>query len=280
MSDVPDPAVRLERRGRVSLITLNRPARMNAMNQPMLVELLAAADAAEADAETGAVVVTGAGPGFSSGFDLKAQAEAPPRGVAEWRPVLRRDFDAVMRFWHMTKPTVAAVHGPCLAGACELAMACDLTVAAEGATFGEPELKFGAGIVVMILPWLVGPKIAKEIVLTGEDAIPAERAREIGLVNRVVPAGEHLAAALAVAARIAALDPTLVRETKRTLNRAYEARGMLEALEAALDVDLLIVGEGMETKHRFLEIARERGLRAAIDWRDARLAERGDPGAG
>lgn len=280
MSDVPDPAVRLERRGRVSLITLNRPARMNAMNQPMLVELLAAADAAEADAETGAVVVTGAGPGFSSGFDLKAQAETPPRGVAEWRPVLRRDFDAVMRFWHMTKPTVAAVHGPCLAGACELAMACDLTVAAEGATFGEPELKFGAGIVVMILPWLVGPKIAKEIVLTGEDAIPAERAREIGLVNRVVPAGEHLAAALAVAARMAALDPTLVRETKRALNRAYEARGMLEALEAALDVDLLIEGEGMETKRRFLEIARERGLRAAIDWRDARLAERGDPGAG
>lgn len=275
MSDAPEPTVLYERRGRVGLITLNRPSRMNAMDQAMLAELLAAADAAESDPDTNAVVVTGAGKGFSSGFDLKAQAADPPTGVAEWRPVLRRDFDACMAFWKMAKPTVAAVHGPCLAGACELAMACDLTVASEGATFGEPELKFGAGIVVMILPWVVGPKLAKEIILTGEDALSAARAREIGMVNRVVPEGEHLSEALAVAARIAAMDDVLVRETKRALNRTYERMGMLEALEAALDVDVLIEGEGMETKRRFLEIARESGLRAALDWRDARFAERG-----
>ena len=221
------------------------------------------------------MVVTGAGPGFSSGFDLKAQAAATPQGVAEWRPVLRRDFDACMAFWHMKKPTVAAVHGPCLAGACELAMACDLTVADETATFGEPELKFGAGIVVMILPWIVGPKIAREIMLTGEDALPAERAREIGMINRVVAKGGHLEAAMALAARMAAMDETLVRETKRAINRTYELMGMGAALEAALDIDVLIEGEGMETKRRFLEIARAEGLRAAIDWRDARMAERG-----
>ncbi|MEM6441532.1 MAG: enoyl-CoA hydratase/isomerase family protein [Pseudomonadota bacterium] len=273
MSDA-DPVL-LERRGRVSLITLNRPTRMNAMDQPMLVRLLEAAEAAEADPETGAVVVTGAGPGFSSGFDLKAQAAATPQGVGEWRPVLRRDFDACMAFWRMKKPTVAAVHGPCLAGACELAMACDLTVADETATFGEPELKFGAGIVVMILPWIVGPKIAREIILTGEDALPAERAHQIGMINRVVPKGAHLEAALALAARMAAMDETLVRETKRAINRTYELMGMGAALEAALDIDVMIEGEGMETKRRFLEIARESGLRAAIDWRDARLAERG-----
>ncbi|HKK35166.1 MAG TPA: enoyl-CoA hydratase/isomerase family protein [Paracoccaceae bacterium] len=275
MSDAPEPTVLYERRGRVGLITLNRPSRMNAMDQAMLAELLAAADAAESDPDTNAVVVTGAGRGFSSGFDLKAQAADPPTGVAEWRPVLRRDFDACMAFWKMAKPTVAAVHGPCLAGACELAMACDLTVASEGATFGEPELKFGAGIVVMILPWVVGPKLAKEIILTGEDALSAARAREIGMVNRVVPEGTHLEEAMAVAARIAAMDDVLVRETKRALNRTYERMGMLEALEAALDVDVLIEGEGMETKRRFLEIARETGLRAALDWRDARFAERG-----
>ena len=111
----------------------------------MQVDLGVALDRAEADSETGAVVVTGAGKGFSSGFDLKAQAANPPQGVEEWRPVLRRDFDTVMRFWTLSKPTVAAVHGPALAGACELAMACDITIAAESATFGEPELKFGAG---------------------------------------------------------------------------------------------------------------------------------------
>src|ERR1700675_2249802 len=85
------------------------------------------------------------------------------------------------------KPTIAAVRGACLAGACELALACDLTIASPDAFFGEPELKFGAGIVVMILPWIVGPKIAKEIILTGEDRISAERAREIGMINRIVP---------------------------------------------------------------------------------------------
>ena len=148
--------------GPVAVITLNRPERMNAMDQPMLQQLLAAADRAEADEGIRAVVVTGAGKGFSSGFDLKAQAAAPPSGVEEWRPVLRRDFDACMKFWHLSKPTVAAVHGPAMAGACELAMACDLTIASEDAVFGEPELRFGAGIVVLLLPWLVGPKRAKK----------------------------------------------------------------------------------------------------------------------
>lgn len=272
MSDTP--SVLYERLGRVGLITLNRPERLNAMDQAMLIELDAVLDRAEADADTGAVVVTGAGKGFSSGFDLKAQAAETPEGVEQWRPVLRRDFDTVMRFWHLSKPTIAAVHGPALAGACELAMACDITIASENATFGEPELKFGAGIVVMILPWIVGPKIAKEIILTGEDALPARRAYEIGMVNRVVAEGSHLDEALAVARRIAALDRTLVAESKRALNRSFELMGMGEALEAALDIDLAIEGQGMETKRLFLEVARRDGLRAAIDWRDKRLDER------
>jgi enoyl-CoA hydratase/carnithine racemase len=273
-SDDANPSVLYERRGPVGLITLNRPARLNAMDQAMLAELDSVLDRAEADEATGAVVVTGAGNGFSSGFDLKAQAADTPRGVEEWRPVLRRDFDTVMRFWSLAKPTVAAVHGPALAGACELAMACDITIAAEGATFGEPELKFGAGIVVMILPWIVGPKIAKEIILTGEDALPAARALEIGMINRVVADGTHVDEAVAVAARMAAMDRKLVSETKRAINRAYDLMGMGEALEAALDIDLLIEGEGMETKRLFLEIARNEGLRAAIDWRDKRLEAR------
>ena len=271
-----NPAVLYERRGNVGLITLNRPERMNAMDQAMLIDLGAALDQAEADDQTGAVVVTGAGKGFSSGFDLKAQAANTPQGIDEWRPVLRRDFDTVMRFWHLGKPTIAAVHGPALAGACELAMACDITIASANATFGEPELKFGAGIVVMILPWVVGPKIAKEIILTGEDALPAQRAYEIGMINRVVADGTHLDEALGVARRMAAMDRTLVSETKRALNRSFELMGMGEALEAALDIDLLIEGQGMETKRLFLEVARKDGLRAAIDWRDQRMKERSE----
>jgi enoyl-CoA hydratase/carnithine racemase len=237
----------------------------------MLDEIGRALDAAEADDAIRAVIVTGAGSAFSSGFDLKEQMERRPSGVAEWRPLLRKDFDTVMRFWRFPKPTIAAVRGACLAGACELALACDLTIAADDAFFGEPELKFGAGIVVMILPWIVGPKLAKEIILLGEDRIPAARAREIGMVNRVVPAGELEAAALATARHVAAIDPDLVRETKRAINRSFEARGMAEALEAALDIDLGIEGQGSPDKIAFMAIARREGLKAALAWRDARF---------
>jgi enoyl-CoA hydratase/carnithine racemase len=264
--------IRYEALGAVARLTLDRPERANALNGAMLDEIGRALDAAEGDAAIRAVIVTGAGTAFSSGFDLKEQMERRPSGVAEWRPLLRKDFDTVMRFWRFPKPMIAAVRGPCLAGACELALACDLTIAADDAFFGEPELKFGAGIVVMLLPWIVGPKLAKEIILLGEDRLPAARAREIGMVNRVVAADELEAAALATARRIAAMDPDLVRETKRAINRTFEAQGMAEALEAALDIDLQIEGQGSPDKIAFMEVARRAGLKAALAWRDARFA--------
>jgi enoyl-CoA hydratase/carnithine racemase len=263
--------IKVEKLDRVARLTLARPERANALNQTMLGEIGAALDQFEHDADVRAVIVTGAGAAFSSGFDLKEQMERRPNGVAAWQPLLRKDFDTIMRFWHFPRPTIAAVRGPCLAGACELALACDMTIAAEDAFFGEPELKFGAGIVAMILPWLVGPKIAKEIILLGEDRIPAARARELGLVNRVVPAAELDATALAIANHLAAIDPNLVKETKRAINRAYEARYMLAALEEALAIDLAIEGAGSPDKIAFMEIARREGLKAALAWRDARF---------
>ena len=157
---------------------------------------------------------------------------------------------------------------------CELALACDITIAAEDAFFGEPELKFGAGIVALLLPWVVGPKIAKEIIYTGEDRIPAARAREIGMVNRVVPVAELEQTAFAIADHIAAVDPNLIKETKRAINRAFEAQNMLEALEEALAIDLAIEGAGSPDKVAFMEIARRDGLKAALAWRDARFPAR------
>jgi enoyl-CoA hydratase/carnithine racemase len=164
------------------------------------------------------------------------------------------------------------VRGACLAGACELALACDLTIASSDAFFGEPELKFGAGIVVMILPWIVGPKIAKEIILTGEDRISAQRAREIGMINRIVPADALDDVALEMARNIAVIDPLLVKETKRAINRSIEARGMLGALEQALEIDLLIEGQGSPDKAAFMDLARKEGLKAALAWRDGRFS--------
>lgn len=260
--------------GPVARITLNRPERTNALNQAMLGEINDALDGIERDEAIRAVIVRGAGTAFSSGFDLKEQMERRPQGVEQWQPILRKDFDTIMRFWHCPLPTIAAVRGPCLAGACELALACDITIASDDAFFGEPELKFGAGIVSMILPWIVGPKVAKEIILTGEDRVSAARAREIGMINRVVSADELDEIALTMAQHIAAIDPNLVKETKRAINRALEAQNMLQALEDALAIDLAIEGAGSPDKVQFMEIARRDGLKAALAWRDARFPKR------
>lgn len=262
-----------ETHGPVGVLTLNRPERLNALNATMLGEIQAVCDAVEADAAVRVLVVTGAGSAFSSGFDLKEQMEKRPAGVQAWRGILDKDFAATMRFWSLAKPTIAAARGACLAGACEMALACDITIAAEDAFFGEPELKFGAGIVTMILPWVTGPKQAKEIIFNGMDHIPAAEALRLGMINRVVPNGEDLSAAMAMARHIAVMDPELVRETKRAINRTYEIMGMDTALRAALDADLAIESHGSPDKRHFMDIARAEGLRAAIAWRDRRFAD-------
>jgi enoyl-CoA hydratase/carnithine racemase len=130
---------------------------------------------------------------------------------------------------------------------------------------------FGAGIVAMLLPWIAGPKIAKEIILLGDDRVPAARAREIGMVNRVVPDGELESTVMAMAQHIAAVDPGLIKQTKRAISRALEAQNMLDALEQALAIDLEIEGPGSPDKIAFMEIARRDGLKAALAWRDARF---------
>jgi enoyl-CoA hydratase len=255
----------------VAQLELHRPERLNALNKATLIEIHAAMDAFEADAAVRVIVLSGAGRGFSSGFDLKEQMERRPEGAAVWREVLDLDFSTTLRFWDSPKPTIAAIHGPCMAGAFEMALACDLALCSRDAVFGEPELKFGAGIVTLLLPWVVGPKAAKDIILTGDDAIGAERALALGIVSRVVPEGEHLSAALRIARQMAVIDPDLVRDTKKALNRSYEIQGLHAALDTALDIDHAIESHGSPDKRRFMDIARAQGLKAALAWREARF---------
>src|SRR6185312_12500510 len=97
----------------------------------------------------------------SAGFDLKSSAARGPLTIAQWRKVLEDDLDLVLRFWDSPKPTIAAIHGYCIGGAFEIALACDISIAAESSLLGEPEVRFGSGIVAMLLPWITGPKQAK-----------------------------------------------------------------------------------------------------------------------
>ena len=266
-------SIRYELADHVAQLTLNRPARLNALDKAALLEINQAMDLAEADVEVRVIVVSGAGRAFSSGFDLKAQMEQRPEGSKVWREILDLDFDTTMRFWNSAKPTIAAVQGACLAGAFELAMACDITIASEDAVFGEPELKFGAGIVTMLLPWMTSPKHAKRIILSADDRIAATEALAMGLVSRVVASGTQLDEALRTARGIALMDPDLVAQTKKALNRTYDIQGMRTALQAALDIDHTIESHGSPDKRAFMDVARERGMREAIAWRDARFAK-------
>jgi enoyl-CoA hydratase len=263
--------IRFEVADGVAHIQLFRPERLNALSKTMLMEIDAAMNIAEAQPEVRAIVLSGAGKGFSSGFDLKDQMARNPKGSQVWREILDLDFHTTMRFWRSPKPTIAAVHGPCVAGAFEMALACDITVAAEDATFGEPELRFGAGIVTMLLPWITSPKHAKRIILSGQDKIGATLAMQMGLVSEVVPVGQQLETAMRVARNIAKMDPELVQQTKKAIQRTYDIQGLESALATALDIDHSIESHGSPDKVTFMDIARDQGLQAALAWRAQRF---------
>ncbi|MGE4369929.1 MAG: enoyl-CoA hydratase-related protein, partial [Burkholderiaceae bacterium] len=150
---------------------------------------------------------------------------------------------------------------------------CDLSIAVDTAVFGEPELKFGAGIVALLLPWFVGPKVAKEMIYLGEDSLSAQRALELGLVNKLVTADTLMDTAMDYARRLAQMDPMVLGRTKLAINRTYEIMGMQRALRSALDIDIMIEGEGSQLKRDFLQVVRAEGLGKALAWREARFGD-------
>ncbi len=268
---MPETCIKTRADGQVGVIMLDRPQALNALSSALMEEVTGALRHFTAAPEIRAIVLHGAGRAFSAGFDLKESAARNIEGVEQWRALLQYDFDFLMQFWDCPKPTVAAVHGYCLAGAFEMALSCDLTVAAEGTRFGEPEVRFGSGIVAMLLPWFVSPKAAKELLLTGNDQVDAARALQLGIVNHVVPAGQELDKAMQLARDMAVAAPLSVMLTKRAINRTYEMMNMRQALLASLDTDTLIEAGAGPERTEFNRIRRERGLKAAIEWRDARF---------
>jgi enoyl-CoA hydratase len=259
----------VETADRVAVLTFNRPKVLNAFDPTLVAETQAALAVLSADDSVSAIVVRGAGRAFSAGFDLKAgAATAGSRGLADWRKVLEADFDFIMGFWHCPKPTIAAVHGYCIGGAFELALACDVTVAAQSTKFGAPEVKFGSGAVALLLPWIAGPKAAKELLLTGDDQLTADRAHALGIVNHVVPDGDEMDRACAIARTMAIAAPSAVRLTKLAINRSFDAMGLRQALAQALELDIHIEAAAGPERAEFDRIRREEGLNAAIAWRD------------
>jgi enoyl-CoA hydratase len=209
----------VEQRGPVTLVTLNRPQALNALNAQVLAELLDAMAAFDADAGQGCAVLTGSEKAFAAGADIKEMQEM---GFAEMYGT--NHFSGWERFAHTRKPVIAAVAGYALGGGCELAMMCDFILAADTAKFGQPEIKLGVSPGMggsQRLTRAVGKAKAMEMVLTGRmmDAAEAERA---GLVSRVVPAAELVEEAVKTATVIAGMAPLAVLANKEMVDAAFE----------------------------------------------------------
>jgi enoyl-CoA hydratase/carnithine racemase/pimeloyl-ACP methyl ester carboxylesterase len=262
--------IKVDISGHVATLTLNRPEKMNALNRELQLELRQALEQIEDDPAVRAVIITGAGRCFSSGFDISGSIAGTRRTMQQVRDTVKRENDPFFRIWRSRLPFVAAVHGYCLGGACDLAMVCDITIAAESAQFGEPEIQFQSAPAFPIMPWVLGMKKTKELLLTG-DRIGAAAAERIGLVNRVVPDDMLLRESRRTALKLAKIPLPAMQLNKQALNRAYDLRGFSATIDLGSEFFGMVMMSDSEEHQEFKKIATERGLKAAFKWRDARF---------
>ena len=272
-SPAPEPVLLVEDIGPVRRFTMNRPKALNALSGELIQALSQALDGAAADPSVRVVILKGAGRAFCAGHDLNEDAGAGAKDSVGWHEELKHAADEMLRFFDFPKPVIAQVHSYCLAGGCDLMMICDLTVCSEDARFGEPEIRFGSGVVTMVMPWVLGARKAKELLFTGEDRIDAAEALRIGLVNKVVPTDQLDDATLALAEEIAKNDPFAVSMQKKAINKMWEVAGFREAIDANVVIDTMIEVADLPEREEFRTITLEQGLKKAIEWRDARFRE-------
>src|SRR6202043_2726165 len=212
-----------------------------------------------------------------AGYDIGAKPAAKPE--EDWRsnPIkahkhLHPQLEFEMIPWTMKKPVIAAVQGHVMGGGCELVMLCDRTIAADNASFGEPEVRFSSVGPALVMPMIIGYKKARELLYFG-DTIDAETALALGMVNRVVPVAELRKASLLYAKRLSLISPEALYATKRAVNRGADAAGFRTALYAGLDVVGPLYATTTEIGARFREIAATEGVPAAVRWRSAQFKE-------
>ena len=268
-----DPVLVVERADWGVRLTLNRPEKLNALSAELVDALGVAVDAASVDPDVRVIVLAGAGRAVCAGYDLSEEASAEIHGPLAWRDLLAADVAVTLKLLDSPKPVIAQVHGYALAGGLELAMACDLVVAAEGTKLGEPEIRYGSAPVALLMPYLIGQKRTRELLLTG-DLVDAAGAERMGLVNRVVPADGLAAAVDGLADRLARTPPEVMAPTKRMLNRAMDAMGFREAIELGIDIGAMVNAADTPEQREWDAIVRRDGLKAALAWRDRRYDER------
>jgi enoyl-CoA hydratase len=259
--DEPAPTIRR--------LTLNRPAKRNALSNALRGEIFKALEEADRDPDVRVVILRGAGVCFSSGYDLAGLGELPfhtAGGQGQWA---RHVVEGCFRIWDLAKPVIAQVHGWCLAGGSELAFACDLVYCAEDAQIGYPAVRTMSPPDNQFHAWILGMRAAMELMLTG-DAISGIEAVRLGFANRAFPLEKLDSETLAMAERIAKVDPELAQLNKRLVHRQMEAMGLRAGLRAGTDLHAL--GWHTGASRAYMTQMRE-GVKAALDARDSTFGD-------
>lgn len=259
---------------KIGIVTLNRPQSLNAINEALRTALVDAFRRADEDAATRVVILRAEGRSFCAGYDIsrgEADKDSWRHDALKWHAHLAESLAFEMIPWYMQKPVIASVQGHALGGGCEIAMFCDLTIAAEDALFGEPEIRFSNAGPAIVMPWIIGYKKARELLYLG-DMIDAATALRLGMVNQVVPLDELRPATLRLARRLALIAPEALYATKLAVGRGADAAGFRNAMQAGLDMVAPLYAARTAVGQQFIDITRKEGLAAALRWRRAQFA--------
>lgn len=273
-----DDLVLYDTDGDIGIVTMNRPEKLNAVSHELRTAVSDALIRADDDDAVNVVILRSAGRAFCVGYDI--DNDTPERAARrfdalKWRESLTGDLRFEMIPWYMRKPVIASVQGHALGGGCELTMFCDVTIAADNAIFGEPEIHFSNVGPAIVMPWMIGFKMARELLYFG-DMIDAETALRLGMINRVVPLDELEEKTMRYAKRMALISPEALEQTKLAINRGADAMGFTNAMQAGLDVVAPLYAAKTDVGVQFTEIRQKEGLRAALKWRRDQFAEYDD----
>lgn len=271
-----------EKQGPIGTITLNRPEKMNALSTypgGLLEEWEDACNDARRDKAIRVVVIKGAGRCFSAGYDIGVSSAVIGMPVDEDRyDYLAGHVDRFFRvLWEHPKVFIAQVHGFCLAGGGDMAAFCDLTVASEDAVFGYPAVRYGVLPTTFIWPFLIGMKKSRELAYTG-NMMSAQEALALGLVNKVVPRAELEAEVDKLARAIIKVPAMNIKLSKLSINNMFEIMGIRQAIQQNRELDLHLMSSPPAEMREFFDMVKDKGLKAALEWRDARFASEDEVG--
>jgi enoyl-CoA hydratase/carnithine racemase len=271
-----------EKKGAIAHITLNRPEKMNALStRPggLLEEWEDACNDAKGDKEVRVVIIKGAGRCFSSGYDIGTSSGFLGAPLDEERYDYMADH--INRYfrvlWENPKVFIAQVHGFCLAGAGDMACFCDITVASEDAVFGYPAVRYGVLPTTFIWPFIIGMKKSRELAYTG-NMMSAQDAMNFGLVNKVVPKDRLEEEVQRYADAIIKVPAMSVKLSKVSINNMFEIMGIRQAVQQNRELDLHVMSSPSPELKEFFQIVEEKGLKAALEWRDAKFAKDSEVG--